>query len=647
MRIQFGQWWAHRRNPFRRNAAQPPPRSTRQPRSWLPALLPGSIAAGIVVGLGYLGFWQPLERLSYNRLLLSRNAIMAPTWDPRVVVIAIDETSLQQYGRFPWSRDRYAQLLQVLDAGQPAAIGFDVLFSEPSPQDGVFAEALHLSGNVVLAIAADYQGQSLDVVPALAQGSRQGHVYNVVDLDGISRHHWVWLHQVPSLGRQMLTVYHDSLQNTANAQVPAAALAPPPALAKLDQSGDTAIWINWAGAIAQVPTYSFAEVVAGKVPPQAFTNKLVLVGITATGFDPLQTPFNQMPPVGGVYLHAAVLDNLLQQRWLWRLPDWVEAIACLGVGLVTSWLLYHQSLTQRLLTIAGLAVLGWGGAIVVLISVQLWVAIAAPLATVLLTAAGLQLREQYEKQLLMQLFARHVAPETAQMLWQRKGEIFQDGELRPQELVATVLFMDIRGFTSISEKLPPSELLTWVNRYLDSMTTCIMDHQGVVDKYIGDAIMAVFGVPFPHTTMAEIQQDALNAIAASLDMQRRLQELNQDFAAEGQPLITCGIGIHTGLVIAGSVGGARRLSYSVLGDAVNVAARLESMNKDIQVDNPYNVLITCETLSCIGHHYDTAAVGTLQLRGREQTTLVYSILGEKDAPERPLPSSSLSSGQTA
>ncbi|MDX2239421.1 MAG: adenylate/guanylate cyclase domain-containing protein, partial [Leptolyngbyaceae cyanobacterium bins.302] len=196
------------------------------------------------------------------------------------------------------------------------------------------------------------------------------------------------------------------------------------------------------------------------------------------------------------------------------------------------------------------------------------------------------------------------------------------------ELVATVLFMDIRGFTTISEKLQPGELLLWVNRYLETMTDCIMDHGGVVDKYIGDAIMAVFGVPFPRTTTAEMQQDALNAIAASLEMHDRLQQLNQESAAAGKPLIRFGIGVHTGLVVAGSVGGHRRLNYSVLGDTVNIAARLEALNKEIQANNPYDLLVTGETLSCLRHEYHSHLVGTYPLRGRENATLVFSILGK-------------------
>lgn len=603
-------------------------------------LLPGAIAASVALGLGQLGIGVSLEQAGYNALLKAQHHLLPQAWDDRIVVIAIDEASLKQYGRFPWSRDRYAHLLQALAPGQPAVVGFAILFTEPSPDDALLADQMDSSGNVVLAIAADQQGKSLEPVPALAEVSRQGHVYHVACSDGISRQSWLSINQVPSFAIALLQGYQNSMQQTlsAHASVPLPASTLPP-LASLTaaKSVDQSVWLNWLNPAAAFPTYSFGDVVQGKVNPAVFTNKVVLVGITAAGFDPLQTPFEQSPPTSSVYFHAAALDNLLHQRFLQPLPLVPVGLLLLLLGGLTSWLLFNLGFQKRLGAIAALTLLYLTAALVSLRVAHQWLAIAAPIGTILLTFVGVQLQEQREKQLLMQLFAQQVAPETAHMLWQRKNEIFQQGELQPQELVATVLFMDIRGFSGISEKLPPSELLPWVNRYLERMTECIMQHGGVVDKYIGDAIMAVFGVPFPHHTSAEIQQDAQNAIAASLAMHHRLQQLNQELAAEGKPMIDCGIGIHTGLVVAGSVGGGRRLNYSVLGDTVNVAARLEAMNKELQEDNPYHVLITCETLSCVGNHYHAKPLGNLHLRGRQQPMLVYSILGQKTTAKLPPP----------
>lgn len=597
---------------------------TFQPPVWrslpiAPALLPGAIAAGVAVGLLQIGAWQPLERLSYNLLFQMRQNLPSPGWDQRVAVIAIDEASLKQYGRFPWTRQRYTQLLKTLAVSPPAAIGFDILFAEPTPQDAALAKAMADNGSVVLAIGADAQGQPIDLVPTFVPAARQGHVHHRPDADGITRQNWLTLGGTPALSLAMLQTYHHKLRSRTEGPP---LVLPPPSVQPA--------WVNWSDRTQAVPTYSFAEVIRGQVPPATFKDKLVLVGTTAAGIDPLQTPFDQLPPTSGVYLHAALLDNLLNQRWLQRLPPLVDLLLLLWLAPVTSLLLWQRALTGRM-AVLGMLIGGWvAGAFLLFSLAHLWIPIAAPVGTILMAGMGIQLREQHERQLLMTLFAKHVSPETAALLWQQRNQIFQDGELTAQELTATVLFMDVRGFTSTSEKLAPRELLNWLNLYLDAMTDCIMAHGGVVDKYIGDAIMAVFGVPFCRTDRVEIQQDAANAIAASLAMHERLQRLNDRLQAEGKPMIQFGIGIHTGAVVAGSVGGSKRLHYSVLGDTVNVAARLESMNKAVLTDNPFNMLITGETLSYLNDRYIVKPVETLQLRGREQPTMIFSILGTKN-----------------
>jgi class 3 adenylate cyclase len=195
--------------------------------------------------------------------------------------------------------------------------------------------------------------------------------------------------------------------------------------------------------------------------------------------------------------------------------------------------------------------------------------------------------------------------------------------------------MDIRSFTTISESLPPRELLSWLNDYLDTMSECIMEHGGVIDKYIGDAIMAVFGLPFPRQNPEEIQADARNAIAACLAMDARLKQLNQRMKAEGKPLIQVGMGIHTGPLIAGSVGGKQRANYSAIGDTVNVAARVEPLNKEIVTHNLYHLLVTEETYLYVCDRYLGVKVTEIHLRGKQQETIIYSILGERNDEDSP------------
>lgn len=629
-------------------------------------LLPGAAAAVLSVGMLQLGAWQPLERLAYTTLFQARNLgiVPKPSWDSRVAVIAIDEASLAKYGNFPWTRDRYTQLLEALSPPSPAAIGFDILFADPSPQDTQLAKAISRSGNVVLATAWDEKGSLIDTVPVLkTAASGKGQILHSPDGDGLSRQATLVVGPIPSLGLAMLEVAALGTEKEGGRRLvspptpgeqggksgvspPAVGepgyVAPPTAgeleteanLPQLIGSKAENVWINWPGKTEEAKTYSFVDVVESRIPKDAFKGKFVLVGITATASDPLRSPFNQNPPTAGVYLHAALIDNLLNDRLLHTPPQLWVILFLLALGPATSWLLSKQWLGRRIgiawflpsawitLSLGSFIVGNW------------WLPVAAPVGTVIMAGIGVQLREQYEKQQLMSLFAKHVSPETADMIWQRKEEVLEDGQLQAQEMTATVLFADIRGFTSISEKLPPRELLSWLNQYLEAMSDCIMDHGGVIDKYIGDAIMAVFGVPFAHTEQEAIRQDALNAVSAAVAMQERLQELNRKLSAEGKPEIKIGIGIHTGPLVAGSVGGSRRLNYSVLGDTVNVAARLEPMNKQVQGDNPYNTIITRKTFAYTCDDYPARPVGEIQLRGREQATMIYCIQKPKSIPVR-------------
>lgn len=597
--------------------------------------LTGAAVALLSVGMLQIGIWEPLERVGYNVLFKIRGTgiLPHPNWDGRIVVIAIDEKSLGKYGQFPWQRDRYVPLLKVLEKSNTAGIGFDIKFVDRSSKDALFADAIAQNGKVVLARAWDDEGKPLIPVPELSEAaSNQGHISRQVDADGITRKASIWINgpkdSIAGLGMAMIEVYN--LNNPKNT------VSLPQSIKNQTLQN---VWLNWPGKVkfsstdlqqTSPVTYSFIDVAEGRIDSKNFAGKFVLIGFTATALaDPLRTPYNIEPPTSGVYFHAAVIDNLLNERLLERFPKNAEIWLLLLLGIGTSWLLFKRDLRERIAIAIFLPVAWLVIAFLAFSLDQSWMPMASPIGTILLAAVGLQLREQYEKQQLMSLFAKHVAPETAELIWERKEEIIEDGKLQAQELTATVLFMDIRGFTTISEQLKPREILSWLNQYLDAMSDCIMDHGGVVDKYIGDAIMAVFGVPLARTEQEEIRQDALNAIAASLAMHKRLKHLNKRLKMQGKPQIQFGIGIHTGLLIAGSVGGSRRLNYSVVGDTVNVASRLESMNKELTADKPYKILLTDETFNYVSDLYIGEQVKTIQLRGRQQETMIYTILGTK------------------
>jgi adenylate cyclase len=216
-----------------------------------------------------------------------------------------------------------------------------------------------------------------------------------------------------------------------------------------------------------------------------------------------------------------------------------------------------------------------------------------------------------ERDRLRDTFGRYVTRQVADHLM--KGNFSLGGEMVP----VTILFSDIRAFTSISESMDPRALLDFLNEYFSGMVESVMQHHGVVDKFIGDAIMAVFGAPVPEA------DDPLNAVKAALDMRSRLEKINVDFKQRGLPEIRTGIGLHSGRVVAGNMGHSERMEYTVIGDAVNLASRLEGMTKELQCD----VLLSEDLYMQVQEHVEAEPLKYIKVKGRDQEVMVYRLIG--------------------
>lgn len=230
----------------------------------------------------------------------------------------------------------------------------------------------------------------------------------------------------------------------------------------------------------------------------------------------------------------------------------------------------------------------------------------------------------------MQLFSRHVSPEIAESVWQHRHQFLNDGRPRSQELHVTVLFSDLKGFTSVSERMDPQALIDWLNMYMDSMAQLVMDYGGVVDDYAGDSVKANFGVPLPRSSEAEIGRDAINAVNCALAMGREIHHLNNLWREQQLPVVGIRIGVFTGPVVAGAVGSSQRLKYTTVGDTVNIAARLESYNKDFARESLCRILIGESTLYYLDNQFETRIVGKEVLKGKDRKIAIYEVLGKKD-----------------
>lgn len=355
-------------------------------------LVPGGLTAlmmGILLSIGAL---QPLEYLAYNALFQLRGE---QPWDDRIVLVAIDDESIRELERFPWPRRYYTQLITLLTEANPSVIGLDLLLSESSPEDGKLAQAMANDGRVVLPEAKDINGLPLQPVPQLRDAAiATGHIFSTTDLDGITRRVDLSVRDSLHFGAIVTQVY-----SLVRQPVPLPNLTEP-------------LWINWPGSARKLRQYSVVDVLARRVSPKVFENKIVIVGVTATGFDTLLTPFNQNPPITGVYLHAAVINNLLQQNALktnlkpWWL--WVMLLLTPGFSLFLS--LWRTEL--QLLIGSGSYVL-WMGLALICLHANYWIPVALPSSLFVSTTIAVALCERLRMNRFLQ---DHV-----QRIWQSYG----------------------------------------------------------------------------------------------------------------------------------------------------------------------------------------------------------------------------------
>ena len=241
-------------------------------------------------------------------------------------------------------------------------------------------------------------------------------------------------------------------------------------------------------------------------------------------------------------------------------------------------------------------------------------------------------REKGQRAVLMQLFSKHVSPQVAEALWEQREQFLEGGRPRSQSLIVTSMFTDLQGFSTISEKQDPEELMKWLNTYMDMVTTTVMEHGGVVDDFFGDGVKINFGVPIPRTTEAEIGRDAMNAVTCALAMEAKMVVLNETMASQGYQPLRMRIGIYTGSVVAGSLGSADRMKYTTLGDTVNTAARLESFSKEMNVPQLESrlcrILIGESTRRHLGEQFELQRVGEMELKGKKTKITTYCVLGK-------------------
>jgi adenylate cyclase len=625
------------------------------------------LAAALLGGaLGLFTFFQNIELQTYDLRIAATARPSAPAKD--IVLIAIDDESIRRMeplvGRWPWPRLVHATVIDYLAAAGARVIGYDILFAERDVRkfmvgdtewtgeesDAALVESTKKAGTVVyiaeassgeLADPSRALKENLDApalraqvpptgcaeprprltppFPALADVSRGiGHSLFILDADGPLRR----LSPVVQVGDRRFPSF--ALATTM------AAGTTPRLNPRIDYSGNCAEMLPWRGPAQNLAGhetftsyafydvfYSQQQILEGQKPgidPALFKGRIVIVGATAEGLkDAFTTPFPR-GAINGPEVHANMIDALLASRTIEPAPASVTlglvvgSVAIVGVAgaLFNAWLTGVAGLVAS-------AFLAW-------LSLQLfergtWIQLTVPMLALVFAYVG-DLAWKYfvearEKRQIKKLFSRYVSKDVYDQLVANPSLAALGGARRRM----TVLFSDIRGFTTMSEKGTPEAVVAQLNQLFTRMVAVVFENRGTVDKFVGDMIMALYGAPLDDEDHAE------HAVQTALAMIRTLHEMNEEWRREGKPQLDIGIGINTGEMIAGNVGSEAIMSYTVIGDAVNLGARLESLNKDYGT----RIIISEATRAGLKGRYDIQPLGDVVVKGKSQPVAIFEV----------------------
>lgn len=580
----------------------------------LPRIGPAAIAIGatlLVLALGLLPLWQEARDRTFD--IASSTDPPQPEY-PGAIVVAIDEPSFDALGEdWPWARSRHAQLVEALRAAGAAAVAFDVVFADPTDPAEDAALAAAMGPDTVLAsseqyIARDYGEMLVETVPleALTAASAVvGRAGVSMDRDGVVRD----MPDRAGLAQRLL--------ETASGK---------------DIADGEGRLIQYFGGPGTYPTVSYYQALEPEtyLPPGFFEGETVFVGLALQtaiasdegGVDAFETPFTARTGLltPGVEVQATIYDNLRTGLSIREAGGWMLALlAVIGGG--AAWLVSQpKAIWKRAAGLIAFAALCAIGSWLVLRTGRVWVAPVDPIASSLLGTIGIGVldfaREQRQRREIQGAFSRYVSPAMVDRLVENPALLKLGGEKK--EL--SVLFADIRGFTTISEALKddPEGLVKVINDILDPLSEIVIAHGGTIDKYMGDCIMAFWNAPL------DDPDHRAHALVAGRAMVEALPGINAAIADRLPPgaSVKIGVGINSGICVVGNMGSSKRFDYSILGDTVNAASRLEGQCKDLGVPIVIGHSAT-EGLS----RGDLVHLTSLTLRGKTEPMEVYTMAG--------------------
>ncbi len=633
---------------------------------------------------------------------------------PEVVIAAIDEKSIDDLGRWPWSRKTMANLVDKLVESEAKIIGFDVVFSSPEnfPQkklienlenklkknkidfqnieeqlqeiknephpDELFAKALRTSNRTVTGyflshnqaesklIDEEVQKQSLkNIKPSRFRGFLKSNaeldlntlpfrtVYGIeANIEALSKKYKKagflsfdvepdgTIRQLPLVVRShrklkgkslffppfSMRILENYLDGTMLFKVNPMGVekvlidAEDPIVIPVNDQG--ALSVNYLGPQRTFPRYSISEILndSNSALSSQLKDKIVLIGATAKGLlDIRKTPFDPVMP--GIEVHATIIDNILRRNFIYE-PDWAELVEILFlilIGIVSTLVYINIKPAQAPLFWIGISASLFGINHWFFTNKGFWLSNLYPQLEHLLISASLMVyrytSDEKQKQYIRGIFGQYVTPKVIDNLIENPDDLKLGGEER--EL--TAYFSDIAGFSTIAEKLTPTQFVSYLNEYLSEMTEILLKHDGTLDKYDGDAIKAFFGAP------VYFENHAKRACWVGIEMQERLKELRVEWDKVGKPEFQTRIGINTGDMVIGNFGSEKRMNYGMNGDSVNLAARLEGVNKQYRTQS----IISQSTYEQAKDFIEVRELDRIQVVGRKIPVVIYELIAKK------------------
>jgi adenylate cyclase len=572
------------------------------------AVLFGVSLAAFAFLISHFGLLDTIELKTLDLRFRMRGpiAIQAP-----IVVISIDQDSFDELQLpWPWPRTLHAELIRKLVKGGAKIIAFDILFTEPKPdpkEDQALAAAIKEAGRVILAaelteVASDFGPKTVVNLP-IPELREHALGYGLAGLprnrDGVVR------------SADLVSYFQDKAFPSFGYLI-FQTLARRKAGAKL--SLDSTI-INFRGPTRTFPTVPYYRVLNDEIDANIFRDKVVLIGAFGESLhDVFPTPFSADRPTAGVEIQANLVDTLLANNPIIPYTGGAHMVVFAILCASTIWISLQLSPLKAFAIVFVLGSLFGLACVYVFVKYRLWFPMTPLLAGVTLSYGGLTVmsyvREQRERLRYRAQFIKYVSPDVVADILENREGLALGGKRRH----ITVLFSDVRGFTGISEKISPEQVVSFLSQYFAEVTQIVFKHGGTVDKFIGDGMMAVFGAPKAHG------DDALRAVKTAIEMIEMVKANGPEWSKILGKEPSIGVGVNSGEAVVGSIGSELRSDYTAIGDTVNLASRLETLTKELGVP----ILISESTAAEIKDALPLIPLQHVKVVGREAALMVYT-----------------------